>query len=234
MDFNGTFLSGLSFSDAFDLLRLVSLYVLGMSAYALFVFQFYRFVAVRDIFRLDMPGYEQSRHPWIRSAVSLILYFLNYLILFPIVAFFWFAILTLLLTYLTTQESFGRVLLIALSTVSAIRVTAYYREDLSRELGRILPFAVLATFIVDAPFFDFTRMLDLLEQGRDFTEEVIYYLAFLLALEFVLRLAMRAVQFSGWIRRRLRRKSEGALPENEMAAINLDRGDDGGGGILTP
>ena len=232
MDLNDIFPKGFSFGDALDLVRLVSLYVLGMSAYALFIFRFYRFVATRDMFRLDMSRYEQSRHPWIRTAVSLALYFLKYILLFPVAAFFWFAILTLLLTYLTTQESFGRVLLIALSTVSAIRVTAYFREDLSRELARILPFAVLGTFIVDAPLFDFTRMLDLVEQGRDFTEEFLYYLAFLLALEFVLRIAMRVVQFSKWARERLRRKVQGAQSEDEMDVSQLDQGSDSQGGTL--
>ena len=55
------FPNGLDINDAVDLLRPVTVYVLGMAVYALFVFKFYRFVASRDMFELNLSKYEESR-----------------------------------------------------------------------------------------------------------------------------------------------------------------------------
>ena len=61
MDFNDIFPEGLDFTEAYDLLEPVVIYILGMALYALFIFKFYRFVASKDIFELllglvDAPG----------------------------------------------------------------------------------------------------------------------------------------------------------------------------------
>ena len=86
-------------------------------------------------------------------------------------------------------------LLLALVTISSIRVTAYYNEDLSRDLAKILPFAVLAIFLIDTSFFAISESLDLLKETPDHTENILYYLLFLIAMEFVLRLAVAIVAF---------------------------------------
>ena len=96
--------------------------------------------------------------------------------------------LTLILAFLSKGQTFSETLLIALATVSAVRVTAYYNEDLSRDLAKILPFAVLAVFLIDTSFFSVSQSLDILQEAGDYTEHIVYYLAFLVLLEFVLRL----------------------------------------------
>ena len=58
------------------------------------------------------------------------LHVVKYLVLFPVFAFFWFAVLTVILAFLSKEQTFSETLLIALVTVSAIRVTAYFKEDL--------------------------------------------------------------------------------------------------------
>ena len=140
---NELFPSGLNVYDAIDILRPVVVYILGMTVYAVFVFNFYRFVATRDMFQIDLSKYEESRFRWVRAFLQIVMYVIKYLIVFPVFAFFWFAILTLILTFLSKDQSFTEILLMALATVSAIRVTSYYNEALSTDLAKILPFAVL-------------------------------------------------------------------------------------------
>ena len=60
MDINEVLPSELSLDSAVELLSPVAVYVLGMAVYALFVFKFYRFVAARDMFALDLSRYEES------------------------------------------------------------------------------------------------------------------------------------------------------------------------------
>ena len=203
MDINDIFQNGLDIGDALDLLRPVTVYILGMTVYALFVFKFYRFLASRDMFELDLSRYQGSRFSWVRTFLHATLYTGKYLILFPVFAFFWFAVLTLILTFLSKSQSFPDILLVALATVSAIRVAAYYNEDLSRDLAKILPFAVVAIFIIDASFFKVSESLDVLKEAEYYSEHMLYYLVFLVALEFALRLVMAVVMFLARVKERI-------------------------------
>ena len=195
MDIINDFLpSGLNVYDAIDLLRPVVVYIIGMAVYAVFVFNFYRFVATRDMFQIDLSKYEESRFRWVRAFLQVVMYVVKYLIVFPVFAFFWFAILTLILAFLSKEQSFTEVLLMALATVSAIRVTSYYNEALSTDLAKILPFAVLGIFVVDTSFFSISDSLDTLLEAEDYLENILYYLAFLILLEFALRIILGALK----------------------------------------
>ena len=193
MDMSDILPEGLNVNDAWDLLSPVSIYILGMVIYSIFVFKFYRFVASRDVFALDLSKYEDVNLKWLRSTLHVVLYVIKYLVLFPVLAFFWFAVLTLVLAFLSKGQPFSETLSIALATVSTIRVTAYYRESLSAELAKILPFAVLAVFLIDTSFFSVSESIESLKEARDYADNILYYLLFLIGLEFVLRLLMGAI-----------------------------------------
>ena len=207
MNVESIFPDGLYVVHALEVLGPVGLYVLGISLYAIFIFRFYRSVAARDMFALDLSRYEESRRRWLRRLLGVVMYVAKYLIVFPAYAFFWFAVLTLILTFLSRERPFEDILLIALATVSAIRVTSYYNEDLSRDVAKILPFAVLAIFLIDASFFEPSASLSVLEQANDHRETILYYLLFLVLLEFALRLLRPVLRF---VLRRFRRRARTA------------------------
>ena len=187
MNFNDIFPNGLSVADAVKWLEPLALYVIGMAVYSVFVFNFYRFVAQRDMFSIDLSRYEESRFRALRNFLQFIMYVLKYLIVFPLFAFFWFAVLTAILVVLSPGREVSEVLLIALATVSAIRFSAYYNEDLSRDLAKILPFALLALFIIDGSLLGILDSFDVLSGINEYRETIFYYLLFLIGLEFVLR-----------------------------------------------
>ena len=123
------------------------------------------------------------------------MYVAKYIILFPIFAFLWFAALTLILAFLSKEQSFSDILRMALATVTAIRIVAYYDEDLSRDVAKILPFAVLAIFLIDLSFFKIGESLDVLKEAKDHTSSIVYYLGFLIAVEFALRVIYGVLAF---------------------------------------
>ena len=108
---------------------------------------------------------------------------------FPFVAFFWFAILTLLLSFLAKNQTVETILLVSIAVVSAVRITAYYDEDLSRDLAKILPFALLGIFLIDLSYFSLPDTLENLRQTVGEWRTMVYYLLFAIALEFVLRIS---------------------------------------------
>ena len=195
MDIYDVIPTELNIYDALDLLRPVSVYIAGMAVYAIFVFTFYRFVAARDMFALDLSRYEQSRYQAVRSVLHVVMYVLKYILLFPFFAFFWFAVITAILAFLAKDQSFSQVLLMGLATVGTIRVAAYVREDLSRDLAKMLPFAVLGIFLVNTSFFQIQDSLALLDETMEHTDNILYYLVYLIALEFALRMIMGIVVF---------------------------------------
>lgn len=189
LDISLIFPGGLSVDAAQQLLWPVLIVVLGMTAYAVFVFKFYRFVAARDMFGLDLSRNDAARGAVFWDLIFLIWYVIRYVVLFPAFAFFWFAALTLILVFLSEDRELSSILLIAMATVSAIRATAYYNEELSRDLAKILPFAVLSLFIIDTTsLFNLESSLETLREVNAHLDTIAYYLFFLVALEFGLRL----------------------------------------------
>ena len=180
--------NGLFPGNAMQVLAPVAIYVLGMAIYAVFIFKFYRFIAGRDIFNIDLSRNDASSLPVLRDFFALIWYVIRFIILFPAFAFFWFAILTVMLAFLSEGRALSQILIIALATVSAVRVCAYYDEDLSRDLAKILPFAVLSFLLVNASPLDVGASLDVLREVNSQWGTIIYYWLFLVALEFALRL----------------------------------------------
>ena len=139
MDIEAIFPNGLDIDDALKLLWPAAFYILGMAAYGFFVFKFYRFIASRDMFEVDLSKNQESRYPWVRGFFHLVLYGAKYIILFPVFTYFWFAALTLILTLLSKDRPFSDILLIAFATVGAIRLAAYYNEELSGTWPRYYP-----------------------------------------------------------------------------------------------
>ena len=223
MDVNDLLPNGLDINAALNLLQPVVVYVLGMAVYAVFVFKFYRFVASRDMFEMNLSKYEESRHRWVRALLHVTMYTAKYIILFPVFAFFWFAVLTLILTFLSKGQSFPDILLMALATVTAIRVTAYYNEDLSKDLAKILPFAVLAIFLIDASFFRVSESLEVLEESQSYTEHIIYYLVFLIAVEFALRLIVGILAFLARVRDKVFKRGDSSWKDRPPSARGSGR-----------
>ena len=217
INIDSIFPNGLDLDSAFQSLGPVAVYVAGMALYAVFIFKFYRFVSSRDMFALDLSKYEESRFKVVRGFLHVVMYAAKYVILFPAFAFFWFAVLTLILTFLSKDRPFSDILLIALATVSTIRVSAYYNEDLSRDLAKILPFAVLAIFLIDASFFKVNESLDVLRHAGEHRETILYYLLFLIAVEFALRLILSYASFVISTRRRILAR-RAAARERQAAA----------------
>lgn len=180
--------AGFTLEDAITVITPLAGFAVGMAFYAIFVFWFYRFLARKNLFELDFSKYEKSGFRLVRSTLHFVFYVLKYLIVFPFVAFFWFAILTLLLSFLAKGQTPEEILLISIAVVSAVRIAAYYDEDLSRDLAKILPFALLGIFLIDLSYFSLPATLITLRDTVGEWRIMAYYLAFAIALEFVLRI----------------------------------------------
>lgn len=181
-------LSGLNAEEAYDILKPLILFIIGMVVYSIFIFKFYRFIARKEIFNLNLQQYSEKSFAWLRKFLSIIFYIIEYVLLFPLITFFWFIIFSVLLSFLTREQTVNNVILVSIALVSTIRIAAYYDEELSKDLAKMLPFALLGIFLVDISYFSFSTSMDVIKQIPSFWNIMVYYLLFAIVLEFVLRI----------------------------------------------
>ncbi|MXY20406.1 MAG: hypothetical protein F4Y49_03620 [Dehalococcoidia bacterium] len=161
----------------------LALTIAGITAYAFFVFRFYRFLSRRDVFTLNLP-----------KAFSIVLYLLLYLLVYPVCVFLWFAVLTALL-YVVSSDQLETIMLISMGVVGAVRVSCYYSEQLAADIARIVPLGLLSFMLVDSTLFvgsvqESIQYAEALWANFDLVqwETLLYYLGAVIGLEFALRL----------------------------------------------
>jgi len=181
----GSFMSLLpTFAQNFINLFLI---VLLIVLYAIFVWKFYRFIATKNILELDLRKYNRSSHPVFEKLTAGSLYFLEYIVILPFLIFFWFSIFTIFLILLTENITVSTLLIISATIISAIRMTSYYNEDLSKDLAKLVPFTLLAVSFLNPGFFSIERILNHFSELASLFGSIPDYLLFIIIIEIVLR-----------------------------------------------
>jgi hypothetical protein len=182
MAFNVSILGVAEFSlaEARLVLEPLVIFIIGMVIYAIFIFKLYRFISRRNIFKRDKRYHE---HEGIRKLG----YVLEYIFLFPIVAFIWFFVIATILSMISQVLTVGDVFMISMAVIMTIRITAYYSEELSRDIAKLLPFALLAIFLLDISTISITTPLELFIKLSLISKTLAYYFMFLVVVEFIFR-----------------------------------------------
>ena len=198
--------------EALTALRPLALATIGIAVYGVFVFNFYRFLARKDIFKLDLDKYNHTTRPLVHKTFASLLYVLKFLIIFPAFVFFWFVVLAFLLSLMARNQSVDSILLAAMAVVGSIRMCAYYNQTLSTDLAKILPFALLGITLIDRSLVNIPTSSANLQEAVEYWETMVYYMAVVI-LEVIMRslAGVRAL-----IKRRMERGKEGA--EGEAAS----------------
>lgn len=167
---------------------LFSIAIIGISLYSIFVWQFYRFLAKRDLIELDLKKYNRAENPTLYKFFALLLFILEYAIILPFITSFWFFVMAFILFFLARDLAPENILLIAGGIIGAIRISAYYKEDLSKDLAKMFPFTILAIALVTPGFFKIEESISKLANINEMMVNVAAYLLIIVALEFALRL----------------------------------------------
>jgi len=178
----------ISIIDAYETLKPLIFFIIGLAIYAIGAFNLYKFVAKRDIFELNLNKYNTLNHPIAFKFFASILYILEYLIFFPLFLVFWFILFSAMLLAITKNKDIGTIFFISMALISAIRISSYYKESLSKDIAKLLPFTLLGIFLIDTTSFSWDKSLELLRQMPDLFIPICYYLIFSAILEFFLRI----------------------------------------------
>ena len=178
--------------DFINLFLLVIL-VVGLCA---IIWKFYTIISRKNMFRLNLNKYIKSKNSVKERILGWLLYFLEYIIIIPFIIFFWFALFTFFLIIMTEIEM-ATILIISAICISAIRMTAYYKEDLSKELAIMLTLDLLVFAMLTQGVFNFERIIGNFLQLSIFFSDIIIYLVFIVCLEIIMRLLDFIFSLSG-------------------------------------
>jgi len=96
--------------------------------------------------------------------------------------------MAIILLIISKSSTPNHVLLISVSLVAAVRITSYYNEQLSQDLAKMIPFALLGVYLVNVSFFSIQESIEMAKQIPSLWKIGIYYLLFVTLLEFILRI----------------------------------------------
>jgi hypothetical protein len=159
-------------------------YTIGMVLFTVFIWHFYRFVSKRDVFPLNLG--DQVGGKKVAKAFG---YVLEYLVIFPIFVFLWFGIFSIFLLFIAKSVPVDQIFLISMSLVATIRITSYYNEDLSKDISKLIPFALLAIFLVSPDFFSLDLVVARSERFVTFAYDILKFSLFVVGIEWLLRIA---------------------------------------------
>jgi len=65
----------------------------------------------------------------------------------------WFSLYSSLIFLLSTDLPFDLIMFVSMSLIGVIRITAYFKEELARDVGKTIPFAMLGMFLTAGTLF---------------------------------------------------------------------------------
>lgn len=152
--------------------------VISIAFYSIIIWHFYRFIAKRDCFKMSWGRYPK------------LIGFCKYFFFFPFVAIIFFLGFSILLLFLTRNIDVGMVLSTSFAIVLALRITSYYSEDLSKDVAKMLPFALLGVFLVDPSYFDFDITMANINSLPQYTNTIALFIFLTIFVEWILRIIL--------------------------------------------
>ncbi len=177
----------LSFQDAAYYIKPVIFFVAAISVYAFFIFKFYRFMAKKDVFDFKLYRLPRRGHYKLKIVLKAFLYLFEYFLLLPFFAFFWLIFITIILLVMAPSQTTSTVLMFSVGLIIVTRISAYYNEDLSRDLAKTLPFSLLVLLLIDLDKISVSSFLKVKSEISILIEPIVYYLFLIIIVEFLLR-----------------------------------------------
>ena len=152
--------------------------IILIAIYSISIWHFYRYIARRDCFNIKTIHHKR------------IFSFLKYFLIFPFVAFIFFLGFSLMILFITKDLEFVSILSTSFAVIIAIRLTAYYSEDLSKDVAKMLPFALLGLFIADPSYFSYAEISTKISSLPEFFNLCIQFIILIVIVEWILRIML--------------------------------------------
>jgi len=182
--------------------------IIAIAVYSGFVFMFYRILAKKDLLTLDLSKYADDFGGKVKKYLRSVLFVIQYVVVVPVLIAFWTLVLAVILTLLSDSSDHARNALIATSVVGAVRILAYWTEELSRDVAKMLPFAVLGVYLVSSTSVQWSEFRELLESLPELAKSFFSSLVLLAILETLLRITstLSRIRSKRWKRKKMQKE----------------------------
>ena len=185
--FDELFQNVLAESSIYDLIG----FSIGMVMYGIFVYHFYKFLSKRDIFSFNIgekitqakfksSGQRKSVAPRAAAFIA------TKLFIFPFVIFLWFIGYSSFMFMLVQNLPSSTIFLVSSGLIIAIRISAYYSEDLSKDIAKLVPFTLLGIFLLNPQFYSFSETLERLLEIPSFIIQIASFMILAMIVEITL------------------------------------------------
>ena len=123
------------------------LFIIGIAIYSLFVWYFYRYISKRDMFPKFFYILEKEETS---SKAKVATFAAMYIVSFPIIIFLWFTVLAFFVYLIGEEMPMYLAIFVSMAIIAVVRILSYYREDASKEIAKMIPYAILAFFLTSA------------------------------------------------------------------------------------
>jgi hypothetical protein len=170
------------------------LFALIIAFTAFIIWKFYRTLSKKNFIHLDLRKYNRSEHPVGRKLFAIIFYFVEYILIMPIFITLWFILLSTILLLLATEREASQILILAGAMIMAIRVLAYFNEEISKDLGKLFPFIALSLFLLSPGAFEINTFILKVSELPVLLNNMIFFFILIFLLEIIMRVIYTVVE----------------------------------------
>ena len=132
------------FIDRRFLVLLSSTIVLFLAIFIMWYF-YHKQLSRKDLF--DIPKIDSNSK--FVNFINRFVYFLKYILIFPLYSFIWFLIFSFLLVLIAKARPIGEIMFFGIVIVSVTRIAAYVSPKLAEDMAKLLPWALIIVFLTD-------------------------------------------------------------------------------------
>ncbi len=184
-----SFLEGLS-SWQKGLLNLIILTLLIL-VYCLIIWKSYSFISNKDLIELNLKKYNKSNSPFLSKFLALIFYFVEYIILAPIIILVYFVLFSFFIFLLSDGLRTGQILMFSAAIIASIRILSYFfikNFELSKDVAKTIPFVLLTVLLLNPQSIAEKNILSSILEIPLFFSYIFVYIVFISACEIILRI----------------------------------------------
>lgn len=181
--------------ERYRVLLSLLVYTIFIVLYGVFIWKFYRFIARREVIKLNLSQYNHMKHEKLEKFLEVLLNTIEYVIVLPFLVLFWFSVFSIFLLVLSKTQSTYQILLISAAIIASTRITSYISEDLSKDIAKIFPFTVLALFLLDPDSFSLKLIFDRIGQIPELLTNIFMFVLFIFVIEMLLRVVYSIYKF---------------------------------------
>ena len=161
---------------------------LGIAVASLAIYYFCAFSSKRDLLKINLNQYNYADHPVLKKVLAICFYLIEYIIILPffiVLSFVILAVVVLLISY--EGQSVNSVLLISAAIILAIRLLAYTKKEVAKDLASLFPYSALFIFLLTPSTFSIERFTTQANEIPILFENILYYLIVIVVVEALLR-----------------------------------------------